>query len=98
MNIDDIVDKLNAGQNEEIETTKAMGEILRSLSTLTGAACRYMSARHTREDALFFVLTAVFYVFQREWPLTEEDEDTVLRAVQAARENAGFCDAEREEE
>lgn len=93
MNIDDIVDKLNAGQNEEIETTKAMGEILRSLSTLTGAACRY-----TREDALFFVLTAVFYVFQREWPLTEEDEDTVLRAVQAARENAGFCNAEREEE
>ena len=95
MNIDDIVDKLNAGQNEEIETTKTTSEVLRSL---IGTACRYMSARHTREDALFFVLTAVFYFFQRERPLTEEDEDTVLRAVRAAIENAGFCNAEREEE
>lgn len=25
-------------------------------------------------------------------------QDTVLRAVRAARENAGFCNAEREEE
>lgn len=73
--------------------------ILSSLEALIGKAYRFTRASgRTPEEAMKWILWTLFYFVQQEHPLTQEYEDIVLEAVQAARENAVFCDAEREEE
>ena len=73
--------------------------LLSTLKALIGKAYRFTRANgKTPEDAMLWILWTLFYFVQQELPLTQEYEDIVLEAVQAARENAGFCNAESEEE
>ncbi len=62
------------------------------VGALIGNAYRFIRASgSTPEEAMRRVLWTLFYFVQQEHPLTQEYEDAVLEAVQAARENAAFC-------
>lgn len=86
-------------EDRELIASPTDPPILSSLEALIGKAYRFTRASgRTPEEAMKWILWTLFYFVQQEHPLTQEYEDIVLEAVQAARENAGFCNAEREEE
>lgn len=86
-------------EDRELIASPTDPPILSSLEALIGKAYRFTRASgRTPEEAMKWILWTLFYFVQQEHPLTQEYEDIVLEAVQAARENAVFCDAEREEE
>jgi len=98
MTFREVVDLLSH-EDRELIASPTDPPILSSLEALIGKAYRFTRASgRTPEEAMKWILWTLFYFVQQEHPLTQEYEDIVLEAVQAARENAVFCDAEREEE
>ena len=98
MTFREVVDFLSH-EDREFIASPTDPPILSSLEALIGKAYRFTRASgRTPEEAMKWILWTLFYFVQQEHPLTQEYEDIVLEAVQAARENAVFCDAEREEE
>lgn len=98
MTFREVVDFLSH-EDRELIASPTDPPILSSLEALIGKAYRFTRASgRTPEEAMKWILWTLFYFVQQEHPLTQEYEDIVLEAVQAARENAGFCNAEREEE
>jgi len=98
MTFREVVDFLSH-EDRELIASPTDPPILSSLEALIGKAYRFTRASgRTPEEAMKWILWTLFYFVQQEHPLTQEYEDIVLEAVQAARENAVFCDAEREEE
>ena len=51
----------------------------------------------TPEEAMRWILWALFYFVQQEHVLTDKDEDVVLEALAAAKANAAFCKKDEEE-
>ena len=45
----------------------------------------------TRERIMQLMLWGLFYFVQKERKLTDEDEDVVLEALAAAKDNSAFC-------
>ena len=99
MNFKEVVDFLNHEDMTETAFSPEDPPLLSTLEALIGKAYRFTRTfGKTPEETMRLILWTLFYFVQQEHPLTQEYEDIVLEAVQAARENAVFCDAEREEE
>ena len=99
MNFKEVVDFLNHEDMTETVVSPSDPSLLSTLEALIGKAYRFTRTfGKTPEETMRLILWTLFYFVQQEHPLTQEYEDIVLEAVQAARENAVFCDAEREEE
>lgn len=97
MNFREVVEFLSHG--DRVTETVVSPDDPTLLSTLEGAIGRaYRFTRafgKTPEEAMRWILWTLFYFVQQEHPLTQEYEDIVLEAVQAARENAAFCRKEK---
>ena len=93
MNFNEVVDFLSHGDRvTETVVSPSDPSLLSSLEGAIGNAYRFIRASgSTPEEAMRRVLWTLFYFVQQEHPLTQEYEDAVLEAVQAARENAAFC-------
>ena len=99
MNFIEVVDFLSHEDMKETVASPSDPSLLSSLEALIGKSYRYTRTfGKTPEETMRLILWTLFYFVQQDHPLTQEYEDIVLEAVQAARENAVFCDAEREEE
>ena len=96
MTFREVVDFLSH-EDRELIASPTDPPILSSLEALIGKAYRFTRASgRTPEEAMKWILWTLFYFVQQEHPLTQEYEDIVLEAVQAARENAVFCNGREE--
>ena len=97
MNFREVVEFLSHGDRvTETVVSPSDPSLLSSLEGAIGNAYRYTRAYgKTPEDAMRWILWTLLYFVQQEHPLTQEYEDIVLEAVQAARENAAFCRKEK---
>lgn len=95
MTFREVVDFLN---HEDRETVFSPDDptIMSTLEALIGKAYRFTRSYKTPRDAMRWVLWTLFYFVQQERALSDKDEDVVLEAVQAARENAVFCNGREE--
>ena len=95
MNIDHILDELNAAQGKPLEASKPMVKVI---YTLIGTAYRFTRTfGKTPEETMRLILWTLFYFVQQEHRLTAEDEESVLIAMAAAENSFAFCGEPKKE-
>lgn len=93
MNFREVVDFLNH-EDRVTETVVSPDDppLLSTLEALIGKAYRFTrTVGKTPEETMSLILWTLFYFVQQERELTDEDEDVVLRALEAAKANSTFC-------
>lgn len=94
MTFDECLKFLNNHQEELSSEMPYLGII----EIMIGTTYRQLRARGmTRERIMQLMLWGLFYFVQQETILTDKDEDTIIKAMQAAKANAYFVSGHREE-
>ena len=94
MTFDECLKFLNNHQEELSTEMPYLGII----EIMIGTTYRQLRAKGmTRERVMQLMLWGLFYFVQQETILTDKDEDTIIKAMQAAKANAYFASGHREE-
>lgn len=94
MTFDECLKFLNNHQEELSSEMPSLGII----DIMIGTTFRLLRAKGmTRKRAMQMILWGVFYFAQQETILTDNDEQAIIEAMQAAEANAYFASGHREE-